>query len=146
MSVFERIKSEIPSGMVFHTPVKHHKFTVAVKENEVVFWAGTKRRPIRVPRVCWDGIPAFLNSRDWVKIGTNWGKAPIDTLQEYDDRFWSQGKTHSSEANYVAVVLEHLKLTLTHPQALGCYKLKCLKDFYYSALSPHYLPFFLFLY
>ena len=59
-------------------------------------------------KVCRDGIPSFLRGKGWVRIGPRFGVAPEKSLQEYLDKFWSQGKTHSSEANHVASVLEHL--------------------------------------
>jgi len=110
MSVFERITREIRSGMVLHTPVRRARFkvdSVDAKNGIVVFFVGAETR-IKIPRVCWDGIPDFLRGRGWVKIGARHDTAPIGTLEEYLDRYWKQGKTHASGASYVVPVLEHL--------------------------------------
>ena len=105
--MFERIAGEIRSGTVLSTPVRKAQFAVFVEADRVVFHVGNKTK-INIPRVCWDGVPGFLRDKGWILIGPRFDVAPRGTLQEYLDRFWSQGKSHSSDANYVASVLEHL--------------------------------------
>jgi len=107
MSVFERITKEIRSGTVLSTPVQKVQFVVFVETDRVVFHVGEKTK-ITIPRVCWDGIPSFLRGKGWMLVGPRYDVAPRGSLQEYLDRFWSQGKSHSSDANYVASVLQHL--------------------------------------
>ena len=118
MSVFERITREIHSGMVLYTPVKRVKFKIdSIDAEKVVFSVGTKTL-IPIPRRCFDGIPAFLSGKGWVKIGPAYNKAQSETLQEHLDFVgWGAGsvgsdqkKSHSSDANYVASVLEYLKI------------------------------------
>lgn len=115
MSLFERIKSEIPSGMVFYTPVRKVKFTVYVEADEVVFLAGRKPSSLPLLRACWDGIQNFLTPKRWVEIGATHGKAREGTLQYYDDEFHEQGKPHQVEAEYVASVLEYLRIVEVDP-------------------------------
>ena len=126
MSVFERIKSEIPSGTVFYTPVQRVKFKVYVEADRTVFSVGAKPSLLPVPRDCWDGIPVFLSGRGWVRIGANKGQAPKDSLQEYDDTFHSKGKPSQFEANYVASVLEHLRIVEIDPRRKPFSKIRLL--------------------
>ncbi len=110
MSVFEKIKKEMRGGMVLHTPVRNASFTVdSLDAKHVVFFVGRKTR-IKVPRACWDGIPDFLRGKGWVKIGAKHDVAPSGTLEEYLDKYWSEGKTHASAASYVVPVLERLEV------------------------------------
>ena len=110
MSLFDRLRREIPPGTVLRTPVRGYPFRIKYEKDKVVFFKNANEEPFsKIPRICWDGIPEFLRrNRDWVRIGPNFGPARKATLQEYLDGFWRQGKTHSSEANHVASVLEHL--------------------------------------
>ena len=126
MSVFERIKSEIPSGTELETPVQKVKFEVYVEADKTVFSVGSKPSLLPVPRVCWDGIPDFLRDRGWVRIGANKGPAPKDSLQEYDDTFHSKGKPSQFEAGYVASVLEHLRIVEIDPRRKPFSKVKLL--------------------
>jgi hypothetical protein len=82
------------------------------------------KTPIGIPDCCFDGIPNFLRNGCWVKIGTNRGPAPIDSLQDYIDTFHSKGKTRTADANYVAVVLEHLKIVEVDPNRPSKVRLK----------------------
>jgi hypothetical protein len=109
MSLFDRVRKEIPAGTVFLTPVKRCRNRIDYENDNVVFFKDTNKKPFsKTPRVCWDGIPEFLKNKGWVKIGANYGTAQQGSLQEYIDRFHSQGKTHSSEANDIASILERL--------------------------------------
>jgi hypothetical protein len=119
MSVFERITKEIRLGMEMYTPVKKKPFwinLVDVEKKMVYFSAGKEliripvgaKTPIHIPKCCFDGIPSFLRGKDRVMIGPKYGSAPRGSLQEYLDSFRSQGKSNTSDANYVASVLEHL--------------------------------------
>jgi len=109
MSVFEKVTREIHSGMVLYTPVGRARFTIgSVETDKVVFLVGATESKIKIPRVCWDGIPAFLRGKGWVKIGPRHDTAPTGSFEEYLDQWWSQGKTRRSGASYVVPVLEHL--------------------------------------
>jgi hypothetical protein len=111
MSVFERITKEIHSGMVLYTPVHNKPFTVkSVDTEKLVFFVGTKTK-IEVPKACWNGIPDFLRGRDWVMIGAkheSTDKVLIGSLERYLDE--CPNKTSASASEYVAPVLEHLKI------------------------------------
>ena len=114
MSVFQRIVTEIHEGMPLYTPVTRAQFEIlSIDRNKgmLVFHVGTKTR-IKVPRACWNGIPNFLRGKDWVRIGARHDVAPSGTLEEYLDKFWSEGKTHASAANYVASVLDYLGIVV----------------------------------
>lgn len=128
MSIFERIKSEIPSGTVLYTPVWKVKFTVYVEADKVVFSVGSKPSLLPLLRACWDGIPDFLTPKRWVRIGANKGPLPKGSLQEYDDKFHSQGKPSQFEANYVASVLEHLKIVEVDPRRRPFSKVRLLQS------------------
>jgi len=116
MSLFDRVRREIPSGTVFHTPVKRCQFRIDYENDKVVFFKDAKEKPFsKTPKICWDGIPEFLKNKGWVKIGAKFGTAPRGSLQENLDKFWSQGKTHSSEANNIASILGHLGIVEVDP-------------------------------
>lgn len=110
MSVFDRIIRDLNAETVLYTPVKRKPFKIqAIRPNELVFFVGTKTS-IPIPRAIWDDIPNFLRGKDWVRIGPRYDKAETGTLQEFIDRHPSRGTQHSSDANYVASVLEHLRI------------------------------------
>jgi hypothetical protein len=109
MSLFDRVRIEILPNTVLRTPVRRYPFKINDENNMVLFSKVSNKKPFsKIPKICWDGIPSFLRGKGWVKIGQNFGVAPQNSLQEYLDTFLGQGKTHSSEANHVASVLEHL--------------------------------------
>src|SRR3990170_1004458 len=109
MSLFDTVREEIPPDTVLCTPVERCQFRINYEGDKIVFFKDAKRKPFsKTPKICWDGIPEFLRGKGWVRIGPKFGVAPKNSLQEYIDEFWSQGKTRSSEANHVASVLEHI--------------------------------------
>jgi hypothetical protein len=112
MSVFDRIKRDIRSGMVLYTPVERSRFTVDTVDTEkVVFRVGKTEARIAVPKACWDGIPNFLRGKDWVRIGARHEKAQRGTFEEYLDTHQKPHQhSHPSWASYVVPVLEHLKI------------------------------------
>ena len=143
MSVFERIAKEIPLGKEMHTPVKKKPFRINFidAEKKMVYFSAGKgleripvgfKTPIHIPERCFDGIPNFLRGKGWILIGPRYGTAPIGTLQEYLDFVgWGQGsvgsdqkKSHTSDANYVASVLEHLKIVEVDPDTPSKVRLK----------------------
>jgi len=98
------------------------------KEDEIIYFSAGKeleqipigaKTPIYIPKCCFDGIPSFLRGKSWVRIGPKYGPAPRGSLQEYLDSFRSQGKSNTSEANYVASVLKHLGIVEVDPS--GCF-------------------------
>jgi hypothetical protein len=110
MSVFERITREIHAGMTFHTPVQNVSFTVySIDAESVVFLAGAKTL-IPIPKSIWNDIPDFLRNQGSVRIGARRNVALRRTLQDYIDHHPSRGTQHSADANYVASVLEFLKI------------------------------------
>jgi hypothetical protein len=110
MSVFERITRDIHSGMILSTPVKRKPFKIkSVESDKLVFFVGAKTL-IPIPKAIWNDIPNFLRGQGWVRIGAKYDVAPRRTLQEYIDLHPSRGTQHSSDANYVASVLEYLKI------------------------------------
>lgn len=109
MSLFDRVRREIPCGTVFYTPVKRCQHRIDYENDEVLFFKEDKKKPFsKTPKICWDGIPEFLKNEGWVKIGARFGIAPKGSFQEYIDQFHPQGKTSSSEANDIASILERL--------------------------------------
>ena len=143
MSVFERITKEIPIGKEMHTPAKKKPFRINFIDAEkkmVYFSAGEElertpvgfKTPIHTPERCFDGIPDFLRGKGWVLIGPRYDTAPIETLQEHLDFVgWGQGsigsdqkKSHTSDANYVASVLGHLKIVEVDPHIPSKVRLK----------------------
>ncbi len=110
MEIFDRILNDIHSGMVFFTPVRKVQFSIdAIDKDRLVFFVGAKSL-IPIPRTIWDEIPDFLRDKGWVRIGAKYDTASERTLQEYIDKHPSRGTQHSSDANYVASVLEYLKI------------------------------------
>ncbi len=110
MSVFERITREMHDGIVLYTPVRPKPFTIKIEADKVVFSSESIKKPIPMPKAIWNEIPKFLRGKDWVKIGMGYKIADEGTLQYFIDHHRSRGKQHSSDANYVAVVLKHLKI------------------------------------
>ena len=110
MSVFERIRRDIPVGTPLKTPVRNKPFTIERYEpNAVVFSVGVNHLPIPVPRACWDGIPDFLRGKPWVRIGSKHDVAEKGTLEEYLDTHQNPHQhRHPSWGSYVVPVLEHL--------------------------------------
>lgn len=123
MSLFDRVRREIPSGTVFHTPVKRYQFRIGYKKDKVVFFKGINEKPFsKTPKICWDRIPNFLEeegqkNKGWVRIGGVFGTPEKGTLQDYLDKFHQQGKTHSTEAGHTASVLEHLGIVEVDPNS-----------------------------
>ena len=96
--------------MVLFTPVNKRSFRIeSVGPDKLVFSVGAKTL-IPIPKAIWNDIPHFLRGQGWVRIGSRYDVAPKRTLQEYIDRHPSRGTQHSSDANYVASVLEFLKI------------------------------------
>lgn len=110
MSIFEKIECEIHAGMILFTPVKRKTFRIkSVESDKLVFSVGDKTL-IPIPKTIWNDIPNFLGGNGWVRIGAKYDVASKRTLQEYIDLHPSRGTQHSSDANYVASVLEYLKI------------------------------------
>jgi hypothetical protein len=147
MSVFERIRKEIPLGMEMCTPVEKKPFRINFIDTEkktVYFSAGKElerihvgvKTRIRIPDRCFDRIPEFLKGEGigegWYLIGTRYDVAPRGTVQEHLDFIgWGRGsvglgqkKSHTSDANYIAVVLEHLKIVEVDPRIPSKVRLK----------------------
>ena len=111
MTVFDRILKEIPERLVLRTPVKRKLFKIeSVKPDKLVFSVGAKGTLIPIPKAIWNDIPNFLRGGDWIMIGARYDVAPEKSLQEFIDHHPSRGTQHSSDANYVASVLEYLKI------------------------------------
>ncbi len=109
MSVFEKIVRTFPDSLELKTPVKQNSFTIEKKPDKTIFSVGIKTK-IPIPKAIWDGIPKFLSGKGWVDIGSGYNEAKRWSLQEYIDQHPSRGTQHSSDANYVASVLEYLKI------------------------------------
>lgn len=123
MSVFEKILTEIPDGLILYTPVQRKSFKIEKKPDKLIFSVGAKTL-IPIPKSIWNDIPKFLKSQDWVNIGASYDIAQEMTLQEYIDHHPSRGTQHSSDANYVASVLEYLKIVYVKHDRPSQVKLK----------------------
>jgi len=117
MSVFDRVRKGIPSGTVLETPVYRREFRIDYEGDKVVLFKDAKRKPFsKIPKICWDGIPDFLERQGWVKIGEVFGTPEKGTLQHYLDYFHRQGKTGSTEAGKVASILQRLRIVEVDPK------------------------------
>ena len=115
MSIFEIVLKEIHEGMILHTSVERVQFEIkSVDSDKLVFSVGAKGTLIPIPMAIWNDIPNFLG-RDWVRIGMKYGVAPKGSLQDFIDHHPSRGTQHSSDANYVASVLDYLKIVEVDP-------------------------------
>jgi hypothetical protein len=111
MSLFDKVRSEIPSGTILKTPVQKVEFRIEYEEDKVVLFKDTKKKPFsKTPKVCWDSMLDFLEKENWVKIGGKFGTPEKGTLQDYIDSFHPQGKGNSNEANHIASILERLEI------------------------------------
>lgn len=109
MSLFDRVRREIPSGTFFYTPIKKSRHRIEYENDMVLFFKDDNEKPFsKTPKICWDRIPVFLKNKGWVRIGAKFDIAPRGSFQEYIDTFHSQGKTSSSEANDISSILERL--------------------------------------
>ena len=110
--------------LIIYTPVKRKPFKIkSVEPDKLVFFVGSKTL-IPIPKAIWNDIPNFLRGRGWVSIGARYDTAPRMTLQEYIDHHPSSGTQHSSDANYVASVLEYLKIVDAKHSQISAVKLK----------------------
>jgi hypothetical protein len=112
VTLFERIRKEIPDGLVLKTLVVGNRFKVKSVESErLVFFVGTKT-DIAVSKACWNGIPNFLKGKGWVKIGAK-HEVTVNvynfTLEKYL-RECTSSKSRPSQGIYVASLLEYLKV------------------------------------
>jgi hypothetical protein len=122
MSIFERITREIHNGMILFTPVYKKPFKIEVDPDKSVFFVGDKTS-IPIPKAIWNDIPDFLRDR-WVIIGAKFGVPLKGSLQDYIDNHPSRGTQHSADANYVASVLDHLKIVDVKRSKPSAVKLK----------------------
>ena len=111
MSIFNKILSEVPDGLVLYTPVNKKPFQVLRKEqNQIVFLV--KKTKITVSKECLNGIPLFLKNKGWVKIGARHDvlkKVRKGTLERYL-RENSTTNKRSSKGTYVVPLLEYLNI------------------------------------
>jgi hypothetical protein len=130
MSLFDRVRREIPSGTVLESPVRRVEFRIEYEEDKVVLFKDDKKTSFsKVPKICWDGISDFLEKQGqkkegWVEIGEVHGTAKKGTLQDYLDDFHRQGKTRSTEAGKVASILQHLGIVRIDPNPPSKIKLQ----------------------
>ena len=110
VSVFERITEEMHDNVELYTPVRPKPFKIYIEADKVVFSSESIKKPIPMPKAIWNDIPNFLRGKGRVKIGMGYKTAEEGTLQYFIDHHRSRGKQHSSDANYVAVVLKRLKI------------------------------------
>ena len=121
MSLFDRVRREIPSGTVLETPVYRREFRIDYEGDKVVLFKDAKSKPFsKIPKTCWDRMPDFLEKQGrkkegWVKIGEVFGTPEEGTLQHYLDDFHPQGKTRSTEAGKVASILQRLRIVEIDP-------------------------------
>jgi hypothetical protein len=101
MRVTSVLAARLRPGETLTTPVRHKPFLVIdVSEGGLTLLLGKKWKT-QIPAECLNGIPNYLEGKDWVEIGSSHGEAKLGTLESYTDRF-----VHRSAANYVASVLE----------------------------------------
>jgi len=108
MSLLKKIRYTISLGEVLYTPSKRTSFTVErVDDTEgVTFRVGAKRKwKIKVPVECWEGIPKYLRSKGWVRIGAVHGTAEKGTFEAYLDNYIQR-----SSSSYVVPVLERIEI------------------------------------
>jgi hypothetical protein len=110
MSVFDKITTEISSGMVLYTPSRKAQFTVKSvdsKNGVITFCVGSDKL-IKVPKACWNSIPSFLKDKGWVQIVAIHDKLLHGTFDEYLNSCLD--KSHPSWASYVVPVLDYVKI------------------------------------
>ena len=112
MSLFERIKREIPEGTILSTPARPKPFTLrSYQADSLTFSVGEKHNLITVPKECWDRIPTFLRGRDWVIVGQKHDRAEYGTFDEFLDSIQLPNQhRHPDWASYVLPVLVRLKV------------------------------------
>lgn len=103
MKVTSVLAARLRPDEVFTTPVRHSTFRVIdASEDGLTLLLGNERKtPTQIPAECLNGIPDYLEGKDWIEIGATHDEAKPGTLESYTDGFVKR-----SAANYVASVLE----------------------------------------
>jgi hypothetical protein len=104
MTVIGKLKNEIKPGATMHTPSGRAEFEIeSVDDSGVTFLVGLGRWKTKIPAKCWEGIPAYLRGRGWVRIGASHDTADTSTLEAYLDPV-----VKTSSSSYVVPVLEKI--------------------------------------
>jgi hypothetical protein len=96
------IRSRLSPGTLLPTPTGSANFLVdKISATGIVLLFGAKRTPTPFGWSCLEGIPRFLGTRGWVRVGANRDvQGDQDALDGY-----LKGCIKRQTANYVAVVL-----------------------------------------
>jgi hypothetical protein len=110
MSLFERIRREIPEGTRFSTPARKKPFIIAsYQPDSLTFSVGINDTLITVPRVCWDSIIDFLRGKVWVVVGQKHDVADRGTFTAFLDTIQLPNQhRHPDWGSYVVPVLERV--------------------------------------
>ncbi len=105
MNVMSILIEKLKDGDKLGTPAQNKEFTVAhISGAEVVLLIG-KERETTIPAECLNGIPNFLQGKDWIEIGAihSYDYKP-GTLEDYINNTKTE---KTSTGNYVASILEY---------------------------------------
>ncbi len=106
MSVMARIVKMIPADSTLKTPTGRAKFhVIRCGPSGVDLEIGKNGFELQIPGRCFEGIPDFLATKDWIPIGSIHGTTIEGTLDNYVQRFTHRG---TSAASYVASMLEKI--------------------------------------
>ncbi|WNZ29549.1 MAG: hypothetical protein IAX21_01365 [Candidatus Bathyarchaeota archaeon] len=125
MSVFDKILTEAPEGLILFTPVRYNPFKLLHKQPEQIIFM-VKKTKIKVTKESLNGIPDFLKNKGWVKIGAkhdSLNKIKKGSLERYL-RENSATNKRSSQGSYVAPLLEHLSIIQVIHKKPSAIKLK----------------------
>lgn len=125
MSVFDKILTEAPEGLILYTPVRYKPFKLLKKQPEQIIFM-VKKTKIKVTKESLNGVPNFLKNKGWVKIGARHyalKKIRKGTLERYL-RENSATNKRSSQGSYVAPLLEHLNIIQVIHKKPSAIKLK----------------------
>lgn len=104
MLIIEKLKTKIVPGTIMRTPSGRAGFEIErVNDDGVTFRVGVGKWKTKVPAKCWEGIPAYLRGRGWVRIGASHETAETGTLEAYLDQV-----VKTSSSSYVVPVLEKI--------------------------------------
>ena len=97
------LRRKLSTGDLLYTNARRAEFEIGeIDSDGLVLLLGSGRNSVKLPWACWEGIPAMLSHKDWMKVGgTYLMDGEPDTLDEY-----LKGFTGTSTSRWVARVLE----------------------------------------
>ncbi len=97
------LRRNLSTGDLLYTNARRAEFEIGeIDSDGLALLLGSGRNSVKLPWACWEGIPAMLSHKEWMKVGgTYFTDGEPDTLDEY-----LKGFTGVSTSRWVARALE----------------------------------------